>query len=215
MIKLRYYLDVLSSWCLYAEPNIAHVRAKYGPRLSYEWRVALIKDLPKTAAQVEWFYKRSGGISGLHLNPRWFQGSYDSRDINLAAEAARELGFEDDRVRIALARAALVEGVPVQYKDAAAELVATVTGVEPAAVLKAMESPAVAARVDEGSREFDALGIDQRPAFVLRSSIGDAAIFSGVWSLGPLDTTIAAMLEDEDKYAAFAAANPPLPGAPS
>jgi predicted DsbA family dithiol-disulfide isomerase len=211
MVKLRYYTDVLSSWCLYCEPQLAEVRAKYGARLSYEWRVALIKDLPQSRAQVEWFYKRSGGISGLHLNPAWYQGSYDSRDINLAAEAARDLGFDDDRVRLALARAALVEGVPVQYKNGAADLVATVTGAEPEAVIKLMESPQVNERIDQSEREFATLGVDQRPAFVLRSSIGDTAVFSGIWTAQPLDATIGAMLRDVDKYAVFAAENPPLP----
>jgi predicted DsbA family dithiol-disulfide isomerase len=211
MVKLRYYTDVLSSWCLYCEPKLAEVRAKYGSRLSYEWRIALVKDLPQSRAQVEWFYKRSGGVSGFKLNPQWYQGSYDSRDANLAAEAARDLGFEDDRVRLALARAALVEGVPVQYKNAAAELVATVTGAEPATVLSLMESPAVNERLDQSEREFAGLGVDQRPTFVLRSSIGDTAIFSGIWTAEPLDATIGAMLRDVDKYAAFAAENPPLP----
>jgi predicted DsbA family dithiol-disulfide isomerase len=131
--------------------------------------------------------------------------------VNLAAEAARDLGFEDDRVRLALARAALVEGVPVQYKDAAADLVASVTGAEPATVLALMESAAVNERIEQSEREFAALGVDQRPTFVLRSSIGDTAILSGIWTAEPLDATIAAMLRDVEKYAAFAAENPPLP----
>lgn len=211
MVKLRYYTDVLSSWCWYCEPKLAEVRAKYGSRLSFEWRIALVKDLPQSRGQVEWFYKRSGGISGMRLNPGWYQGPFDSRDVNLAAEAARDLGFEDDRVRLALARAALVEGVPVQYKNAAALLVASVTGVEPARIVRLMESSAVNERIDQSEREFAGLGVDQRPTFVLRSSIGDAAIFSGVWTAEPLDAAIGAMLRDVDKYAAFAAENPPLP----
>lgn len=211
MVKLRYYLDVLSSWCWYCEPKLAEIRRKYGARLSYEWRVALVKDRPQSRAQVEWYYKRSGGISGVHLNPGWYQGPFESRDINLAAEAARDLGFDDDRVRLALARAALIEGLPAHYKNAAAELVATVTGAEPERVLELMESPAVNQRIDESEREFAALGVDQRPAFLLHSSIGDTALFSGIWSAEPLDVTIGVMLRDVDKYAAFAAENPPLP----
>ena len=107
--------------------------------------------------------------------------------------------------------AALVEGVPVQYKNGAADLVATVTGAEPEAVIKLMESAQVNERIDQSEREFATLGVDQRPAFVLRSSIGDTAVFSGIWTAQPLDATIGAMLRDVDKYAVFAAENPPLP----
>ena len=214
MVKLRHYLDVMSSWCYYAEPNLERLREKYGSKLSYGWRIALVKDLPLSRAQVEWFYKRSGSISGTHLNPEWFQGPLGSLDANLAAEAARELGFADDRVRLALARAALVDGIPVQYRSNAAEVVAVTTGVEPDKVLTVMDDPKVKARIDESEAEFAGLRIDQRPAFVLRSSIGDAAVFSGVWSFEPLDATICAMLADVEKYAAFAAGNPPLPARP-
>jgi predicted DsbA family dithiol-disulfide isomerase len=214
MVKLFHYLDVMSSWCLYAEPHVDHLRQKYGSRLSYDWRIALItENMPggNTRQQVEWFYKRSGSISGVHLNPDWCQGPHTTLEPNLAAEAARELGFNDDRVRLALARAALIEGMPICHKTVAADVVAAVTGIEAGRILTLMNGPTLRERIKATGEEFAAFRIDQRPAFVLRSSIGDTAIFSGIWAFEPLDATIGAMLHDVDKYEKFAAENPPLP----
>jgi len=99
MVKLFYYLDVMSSWCFYSEPQLERLRKKYGARLTYDWRIALVtENMPggNTREQCEWFYNRSGSISGIHLNPDWNQGPHTTLDANLAAEAARELGFTDD-----------------------------------------------------------------------------------------------------------------------
>lgn len=214
MVKLLYYLDVMSSWCFYAEPHLARLLDKYGSRVSYDWRIALItENMPggNTLEQVEWYYKRSGSISGTQLNSGWRQGSHTTLDANLAAEAARDLGFTDDRVRLALARAALREGVPIYHKTVAADVASAVTGVEPERILTLMDDVTLHERIQRSGEEFAALGIDQRPAFVLRSVIGDTAIFSGIWTFEPLDATIAAMLSDGEKYEKFAAANPPLP----
>ncbi len=214
MVKLIHYLDVMSSWCYYAEPAVERLRRKYGSKLAYEWRISLVADRPASRAQVEWFYKRSGSISGTHLNPSWFAGAYPDWDFpNLAAEAARELGFSDDRVRLALSHAALIDGVPLYERREAAKVVAAVTGVDTDKILAQMDDAKMSERIKQTSKEFDALHIDQRPAFVLRSNIGDTAIFSGIWVFEPLDATVDAMLRDVDQYAKFASENPPLPAA--
>jgi predicted DsbA family dithiol-disulfide isomerase len=214
MVKLFYYLDVMSSWCFYAEPALERLRKKYGARLTYDWRIALVtENMPggNTREQYEWFYKRSGSISGIHLNPDWNQGPHTTLDANLAAEAARELGFADDRVRLALARAALVEGLPIYHKAVAADVAAAVTGIEAGRILTLMNGPTLKERIKQTGEEFASFHIDQRPGYVLRSSIGDTAIFSGIWTFEPLDATIGAMLRDVDEYTKFAANNPPAP----
>jgi predicted DsbA family dithiol-disulfide isomerase len=214
MVKLFYYLDVMSSWCFYSEPQLERLRKKYGARLMYDWRISLVTENQpggNTREQVEWFYKRSGSISGIHLNPDWNQGPHTTLDANLAAEAARELGFTDDKARLALARAALVEGLPIYHKTVAADVVAAVTGIEPGRIVTLMDSPTLKERIKQAGEEFASFHIDQRPAFVLRSSIGDTAIFSGIWRFEPLDVTIGSMLHDVDEYTKFAANNPPQP----
>ncbi len=214
MIRFIYYLDVMSSWCFYSEPNLERLRKKYGDRLAYEWRIALVTEAgPQgfSREQMTWFYKRSSSISGVQLNPDWDQGPHTSLQPNLAAEAARDLGCTDDRVRLALARAALIEGIPIYHKSEAVAVASAATGVEEEKLFQLMSDPNIEKRVQETSAEFESFHIDQRPAFVLHSSIGDTAIFSGVWRFEPLDATLEAMVRDEDQYAKFAAANPPMP----
>lgn len=214
MIRLIYYLDVMSSWCYYSELNLERLRKKYGERLACEWRLALVTDAgPQgfSRDQMTWFYKRSSSISGIQLNPDWDQGPHTSLQPNLAAEAARELGCTDDRVRLALARAALIEGIPIYHKSEAVAVAAAAGNLDDAKLFALMADPKIEERVKTTGEEFASFHIDQRPAFVVRSSIGDVAIVSGVWRFEPLDAIVAAMLRDEDAYAAFAAANPPMP----
>jgi predicted DsbA family dithiol-disulfide isomerase len=214
VVRLIYYLDVLSSWCYLSEPHVQALRAQYGRRLEYEWRIALITAGDPhgySREQIEWFYKRSAAVTGTQLNAAWCQGPHTSLAPNLAAEAARSLGFEDDRVRLALARAALVQGIPVYLKGEAAAVAAAACDRDVAEILERMDDPAVERRIRETSEEFAALQLDQRPGFVFVSSIGDRAAFSGIWRREPLAAVIDAMLKDADAYAAFAAANPPLP----
>ena len=214
MLKLAYYLDVLSSWCFYSEPNLRRLLDALGDRVEYEWRIALVDHPPHgySRQQYDWFYRRSGSLSGTHLNSAWRTGDYDSSLVpNAAAEAARELGFSDDRVRLALTRAGLVDGKPVLQRETCAAIVAEATGVSAEKILEFMDDPRIRERVECTTKEFAALGVDQRPAFVLRSPIGDTAIFSGVWVFDPLNATAQAMLSDADKYAHFEASNPPFP----
>lgn len=219
MISLTYYLDVMSSWCFYSEPNLRRLLELHGKNLRYEWRIALVTGHPKggySREQYDWFYRRSGSIAGTQLNSGWRNADYDSTlQPNLAAEAARELGFNDDRVRLAISRAALVEGKPVLERQALLQVVSAATGVQAAKIAEMMDMPRIRERIEESCAEFAALGVTQRPAFVLRherDDIGDSAIFSGIWLFEPLDATIQAMLSDADKYARFEANNPPMPG---
>jgi len=37
-IKFTYYLDVISSWCFYAEPMITELKNRYADDLDYCWK---------------------------------------------------------------------------------------------------------------------------------------------------------------------------------
>lgn len=214
MIHLTYYLDVMSSWCFYCEPNLDRLRKRFGDRLSYDWRIAMVTEAgPKgwRREQMDWFYKRSGSISGVHLNGEWNKGQHDTLQPNLAAEAARELGCTDDRVRRALARAALIDGVSIYHKSEAVAVAADAGKLDSELLFKTMDDPKIEARIRASGSEFAAYGIDQRPGFVVRSDIGDKAILSGIWRLEPLEALVDSMLADEKKYEEFAASNPPFP----
>jgi predicted DsbA family dithiol-disulfide isomerase len=121
------------------------------------------------------------------------------------AEAAKDFGFTDDRVRLALARAALREGNQIADWNIAAEIGGEASAIDAAKLLERAKSPAIENRVRASTAEFRALQITQRPAFVIDTEIGDRAIFSGVVKLEPLAATIESMLEDAAAYAAHKA----------
>jgi predicted DsbA family dithiol-disulfide isomerase len=121
------------------------------------------------------------------------------------AEAAKDFGFTDDRVRLALARAALRDGKTIGDWSIAAEIGAEAGGVDAGKLLERAKSTAIEKRVRASTAEFRALQITQRPAFVIDTEIGDRAIFSGVVKLEPLAATLDSMLDDAAAYAAHKA----------
>lgn len=219
-MKVTYYLEVLSSWCTWAEPTWAELKRRYAGRAELEWRIALMKpqDFPVSRAQCDWFYQRSGGTvmhSPFMLNSGWFEparkGHYEAP--NLVAEAARDFGFDGDEIRLALAHAAVREGAKIGDIGTAVAVAAKAGGKKLTAtkLRAAAESAAVRARVEASTQEFLAHQVNQRPAFVLTDAIGDKAVFSGLVRLEPLVATIDAMLADTAAYAAHKAHFGPPP----
>ena len=76
-LKITYYLEVISSWCYWAEPAWAELRRRYADRADFEWKIALMDSsgLPVSREQCDWFYRRSGTITGspFMLNSGWFE----------------------------------------------------------------------------------------------------------------------------------------------
>lgn len=211
-MKATYYLEVLSSWCHWVEPVWADLKARYSGRVEFEWRIALMRrgDFPVSRRQCDWFYRRSGGTvmhSPVMLNSGWLEpsrkGSYDAP--NLVAEAGRDFGFPDDKIRLALAKAAIIDGRKLGDMGVAVAVASTASGVPPKKLRARAESRAVRARVDASTAEFHAHRIGQRPAFILEDAIGDKAVFSGLARIEPLAAAIEAMLSDTAAYAAHAA----------
>lgn len=217
-MKVTYYLEVLSSWCHWAEPAWAELKRRYAGRMEFEWKVALMQpgDFPVSPAQCDWFYRRSGGTV-MHapyiLSSGWFEterrGNYDAP--NLVIEAAKDFGFTGDEIRLAVAHAALREGQKVGDPATAVKIAAQAGKLDPKKLRAAAESKAVAARVAASTAEFHAHQIGQRPAFVLADDIGDKAVFSGLVRLEPLGATIDAMLADTAAYAAHLTHHGPPP----
>ncbi len=207
-MKIIYYLEVVSSWCHWAEPMWAELQRRYAGRVEFGWKIALMKaeDFPVSAAQCDWFYRRSGTImrSPYMLNSGWLESELrgDYSVPNLVAEAARGFaGGEGDRVRLALAEAAVRAGRKIGRMDEAVAVAANTLGVGEKKLRVAAESKEVLDRVAASTAEFLSHQIAQRPAFVLTSEIGDKAVFSGVVRIEPLAATIDAMLADAAAYA--------------
>jgi predicted DsbA family dithiol-disulfide isomerase len=211
-VTITYFIEVLSSWCHWAEPTWAELKTRYAGRVDFRWQIALMKpeDFPTSVAQTEWFYRRSGTImrSPYMLNSGWFEadrkGQYDHP--NLVAEAGRDfVGDTDDRIRLALSHAAVREGRRVGDMGVACEVAAAAAGLDPKTLRRAAESVAVRERVEASTAAFHAHRITQRPAFIIEDAIGDKAVFSGLVRIAPLAATIEAMLDDTAAYASHAA----------
>lgn len=219
-MKVTYYLEVISSWCYWAEPAWAELKRRYAGRADFEWKIALMKpeDFPVSREQCDWFYRRSGGScmrSPFMLNSGWLEpdrkGNYDA--VDLVAEAAKDFGFAGDQIRLALAAAAVREGQKVGDLDVSVRIAAAAGNLDAAPLKAAAESAAVRARVEASTKEFFAHQVNQRPAFVVTDAIGDKAVFSGLVRIEPLVAAIDAMLQDEAAYAAHTAHHGAVPKA--
>ena len=209
-ITVTDYLDVVSSWCFWSEPTWAELKKRYDGRVEFQWKIALMdpSGLPTSREQEQWFYRRSGMMmrSPFMLNTEWYDPNLPEwLAPNCMAEAAKDFGVVDDRVRLALAYAALREGKKIRDWDVCAEIAAHAGGMEREKLLEQARSPEIEQRVRASTAEFHALQITQRPTFVIDTDIGDRAVFSGIVRLEPLKATLDSMLDDAAAYAAHKA----------
>ena len=209
-LTLTYYLDVVSSWCYWAEPAWAELKDRYQGRVEFQWKIALMDSsgLPTSHEQHEWFYRRSGTImrSTFMLNSEWSSPELSEYLApNCVAEAARDMRVSDDRVRLALAHAGLREGRKMGDWDIAAEIGARAGGLEQKKLLERARSSEIEKRIRADTADFHLLQVTQRPTFVLDTEIGDRAVFSGFARSAPIAAAIDSMLDDAEAYTAFAA----------
>lgn len=210
-MKATLYLEVISSWCYWGEPTWAELKRRYEGRVEFDWKIALMRkdDYPVSREQCDWFYRRSGMMmkSPFMLNSGWLEpwreGLFPA--ASYVAEAGKDFGITGDELRLALAHAADRDGLKVASMDAAIEVAVKATKLDGKTLRARAESAEVAARIQASTAEFFAHQIDQRPAFILTSGIGDKAVFSGVTKIEPLAATLDAMLADLAAYAAHKA----------
>ena len=215
-MKVTYYLEVISSWCFWAEPAWAELKRRYAGQVEFGWKIALMppEAYPVSRSQCDWFYRRSGTImrSPFMLNSGWFEPEIKQYLApNFVAEAAKDFNVTDDRVRLAIAHAALREGQKVGQWEVSAAAAVKASGLDATALLKKAKSPEIEARAQATTAEFHALQMTQRPTFLLENDIGDRAVFSGLAVAAPLAAAIDAMLGDASAYASHAAHFGPPP----
>ena len=209
-ISVTLYLDVTSSWCFWASPAWAELQTRYGDRVSFGWKIALMDAaaLPTSHAQMDWFYRRSGMMmrSPFMLNSGWHEpGNSEYLAPNAITVAAREMGLVSDRVWLAFAHAGLREGSKTGDWNVAAEVGAQASGLPKAKLLARAQSPEIEQQIRATTAEFHQLQVTQRPTFVIDSEIGDRALFAGFAKAAPIAAALDAMLDDAVSYAAHAA----------
>ncbi len=210
MVTVTYYTELISSWCFWAEPAWAQLKEAYADSVKFQWKLALMDQsgLPVSRAQCEWFYRRSGTLvrSPEMLNSGWYEPELkEYLAPNLVAEAGKDFGISDDRIRLALVRAALVEGKRVGQWPVAVQIGAEAAGIDFQALLERAQSADVLQRARACTAEFHAMKATQRPTFLIESSIGDRAMLSGLATAEPIAVAIDAMLADVAGYRSFAA----------
>jgi predicted DsbA family dithiol-disulfide isomerase len=209
-ITVTDYLEVVSSWCFWSEPSWAELKRRYEGRVGFQWKIALMDPtgLPTSREQEQWFYRRSGMMmrSPFMLDTSWYDPSLPEwLPPNCVAEAAKDFEITDDRVRLAIAYAALREGKKVGEWEVAAQIGADAGKIDRKKLLERAKSPAVETRIRASTAEFHALQVTQRPTFVIDTEIGDRAVFSGIVRLEPLVATLDSVLDDAAAYATHAA----------
>jgi len=209
-ITITYYLDVVSSWCYWSEPTWAALRKRYEPRVNFQWKIALMdkSGLPTSHEQHEWYYRRSGTLMGspFMLNPNWADfGAAEYLPPNCIAEAGKDFGISDDRIRLTIAHAALREGKKIGEWEVSADAAARAGGIDRAKLLDRARSSDIEKKVRSDTAEFHKLQVTQRPTFVVDTEIGDRAVFSGFAKLDPIAAAVDAMIEDADAYISYAA----------
>ncbi|MBL9134925.1 MAG: DsbA family protein [Verrucomicrobiales bacterium] len=209
-MKVIYYLEIVSSWCYWAEPTWAELKRRYAGVADFEWRIALMDGggFPTSRAQEDWFYRRSGTIvrSPFMLNGDWLEPGWgEYLAPNALAEAAKDFGILDDRVRLALTEAAVRQGLKVGRWEVSAPIAATAAGIDAAALLAKAQSADIEKRLRASTAEFHGLKVTQRPTFLIEDEIGDRAVFSGLVQLEPLLLTLEAMRKDCAAYASWKA----------
>jgi predicted DsbA family dithiol-disulfide isomerase len=209
-LTVTYYLDVISSWCYWAEPAWAELKKRYQDRVDFQWKIALMDSsgLPTSDEQHEWYYRRSGTLmrSPFMLRSDWLtHGLTEYLAPNSVAEAARGLGVTDDRVRLAITHGSLREGRKIGEWEIAAEIGARAGGLDQKKLLERARSPEVENQLRADTADFHNLKVTQRPTFVLDTEIGDRAVLSGFARVAAIAAVLDSMIDDAEGYTSFAA----------
>ncbi|MGY8825845.1 MAG: DsbA family oxidoreductase [Candidatus Latescibacterota bacterium] len=210
-IEVTLFVEVQSSWCFWFETAWAALKERYRDTAHFGWGIALMLTaaFPSSREQCDVFYRRSGVAlqSDFMLNSAWLEEELagDYSISNYVAEAGKDFGVEGDALRVALARAALVDGRKIGRIDEAVAVATAECGLDAGTLKEKALSAAIRERVEQSTQKFHALQIDQRPSVLIVSDIGDRALFSGVVRIEPLVATIEAMLKDRRAYASYRA----------
>jgi 2-hydroxychromene-2-carboxylate isomerase len=203
-MKVTAFVDVLSHWCLAAQPAIVALRQTLADDVELELVFAPIGDGAPVGFSNElesWFYRRGTLAYGTKLDASWCEDEHTvTWHANAAVAAAVARGADPVTLSAATMRAAMVDGHPLAHEDEAASFVGMVSGITPSALRTAMRSDAVVASLRAGNARLAAIGCAERPSWHLVNANGDHAALQGVWQAEAILPLARALLEDERAY---------------
>ena len=123
MIKVTYYLEVISSWCYWVEQAWAELKRRYDGKAEFGWKIAQMppEAYPQSKSQCEWFYRRSGSI----MRSPFMLSAGINYTIWMVKNPAARRGFD------------VSQGIPTTYVlDRSGSIVRTYIGAKPQSVFE-------------------------------------------------------------------------------
>jgi predicted DsbA family dithiol-disulfide isomerase len=213
-MQLIYFYDVCSMWCALGDEVLAKIREQHGSRVPITRKIALINEgepMDAGPEQERWFYDRCETATGRRFDHRWIEKRGQTTWLpNRLIHIAEKLG-KGTEVLEALKSEGLTKGRFILRHEVALDIAIAASGIERAKFETYLDDPATIEEIRATTDEFSSLRLNQRPTFVIRSTIDDTAIFSGLYRAEPILSALAAMLADEDAYERFTSSHPPIP----
>ncbi|HTD35116.1 MAG TPA: hypothetical protein VK665_15735 [Candidatus Elarobacter sp.] len=203
-MKITAFVDVLSHWCLAAQPALDALRATLADDVRLEFVLAPVADGAPTGvthAQEAWFYTRGTLAYGTELDASWCEGTDTTTwHANAAVAAGASFGSNPIILGRRVSRAAMVDGLLLGRESEAARVVSKFTGADERALIEAMRSDAIVSALHAGNARLAAMGCAERPSWELVNDNGDRAVLQGVWQAEAILPLTRALLDDERAY---------------
>lgn len=203
-MKVTAFLDVLSHWCLAAQPALDALRATLADDVQLDIVLAPVAgEAPMgfTNAQESWFYTRGTLAYGTELDASWCEGPETTTwHANAAIAAGVSFGSNPIVLGRRFSRAAMVDGLLLARESEAARVVSKFTGVDEHALLGAMRSDAIVDALRAGNARLSHIGCKERPSWEIVNDNGDRAVLQGIWQAEAILPLVRALLDDERAY---------------
>jgi predicted DsbA family dithiol-disulfide isomerase len=200
-MKVTAFIDVLSHWCLAAQPALDALRATLAGDVALEIVLAPLGNVGFTHEAEAWFYTRGTLAYGRELDPAWCEGLETTTwHANAAVAAGVSFGANPVVLGRRVSRAALVDGLLLGRESEAVRAVAKFTGIDEEALRDAMRSHAIVGALHAGNVRLASIGCAERPSWELLNDNGDRAVLQGVWQAEAILPLVRALLDDERAY---------------
>lgn len=203
-MKVTAFVDVLSHWCLAAQPALDALYAMLADDVAIEIVLAPVADGASagfTHAQEAWFYTRGTLAYGAELDAAWCEGPETTTwHANAAVAAGVSFGANPIVLGRRFSRAAMCDGLLLGRESEAVRMVSKFTGVDDQALLEVMRSERIVNGLHKGNARLQHIGCKERPSWELVNDNGDRAVLQGVWQAEAILPLVRALLDDERAY---------------
>jgi predicted DsbA family dithiol-disulfide isomerase len=200
-MRVTAFVDVLSHWCLAAQPALEALRATLADDVALEVVFAPVAAVGFTHVAEAWFYERGTLAYGTRLNAAWCEDESTSTwHANAAMAAAVAGGANPVELAPRVSRAAMVDGALLGREDEVVRVVSRLAGVAGSTLRAAMHGDAVVSALHAANARLAAIGCAERPSWELVNANGDKAVLQGIWQAEAILPLARGLLDDERAY---------------